>query len=383
MLIAAISALFIRDLKLPMKRLQHTMTTLIACGLLATTAATAVQAQEPQRSVGLREITLGTIATTLLFPTPTPSQSLVRGPFEFDVALDAPALDQKHRLVLISHGTGGGAHTDHALAAALARAGFVVAQPLHPGDNYLDTRDAGPVAFERRPHDIRQVIDALAQDPYWAPRLDLGRVGVHGMSAGGVTALSLAGAQWRMLDLVRHCSSHSDTDAGFCFNGAKDGAARTARQQGFASARGVPDDHLPDSLKTAHGGRTPTAAQPDPRPDPRVAAVSLMVPAAAIFSAESLARIRIPVGVVSGELDTVLLPRFHSDHVLAHVPTARLLAKLPAGHFDVLWPWPESVARDVAAQQVRGGLPTPGFDPALRDAAHAKIVAFHRQHLKP
>ena len=54
-----------------------------------------------------------------------------------------------------------------------------------------------------------------------------------------------------------------------------------------------------------------------------------------------------------------------------------------AGHFDVLWPWPASVAREVATQQVRGGLPVPGFDARQREAAHAKIVDFHRQHLQP
>jgi hypothetical protein len=28
------------------------------------------------------------------------------------------------------------------------------------------------------------------------------------------------------------------------------------------------------------------------------------------------------------------------------------------------------------------GLPVPGFDPHLREAAHARIVAFHCQHLQ-
>jgi len=28
------------------------------------------------------------------------------------------------------------------------------------------------------------------------------------------------------------------------------------------------------------------------------------------------------------------------------------------------------------------GLPGPGSDPPLREAAHARIVAFHRQHLQ-
>lgn len=79
---------------------------------------------------------------------------------------------------------------------------------------------------------------------------------------------------------------------------------------------------------------------------------------AAIFSAESLKRIGVPVGLVSARLDTVLVPRFHSDHVLAHCKRCELLADLPAGHFDVLWPWPGEVAKAVAAQQWRGGEPT-------------------------
>lgn len=131
-------------------------------------------------------------------------------------------------------------------------------------------------------------------------------------------------------------------------------------------------------------GGSAIADQPDPRPDPRVAAVSLMVSLAALFSAESLARIRVLVGLVNARRDEVLVPRFHSAQVLAHCTTCTLLADLPsAGHFGVLWPWPDSVAREVATQQVRGGLPVPGFDGRLRTAAHARIVAFHRQHLLP
>ncbi len=141
---------------------------------------------------------------------------------------------------------------------------------------------------------------------------------------------------------------------------------------------------MPAELKTLHGGRTPTAEQPDPRPDPRVASVTLAVPVAVIFSPESLARIRIPVGVVSADQDEVLVPRFHATRLLTHCKACTQLADLKgAGHFDVLSPWPASVAREVAAQQVRGGLPVPGFDARQREAAHGKIVDFHRQHLQP
>lgn len=320
---------------------------------------------------------------TLIYPTQKASTPVTLGPFTLDVAMNAAPSPGRYRLIVMSHGTGGSPAPDHALAAGLVRAGFVVAQLLHEGDNYLDQRLAGPESFRLRPQEAIRSIDALATDPAWSARLDLSRVGVHGMSAGGVTALSLAGAQWRTLNLVRHCNAHPLDDEGFCFNGALTPEKRAERQARFDQAKGWPEFVLPADIKLPHGSRTSSAAQPDPRPDPRIASVTAAVPVSAIFSAESLARIQVPVGIVAARHDEVLVPRFHSDRVLAHCKTCTRLADLPGGHFDVLWPWPESVARDVAAQQVRGGLPTPGFDPALRDAAHAKIVAFHLQHLKP
>jgi predicted dienelactone hydrolase len=337
-----------------------------------------------QAQVGMTTYHVQARPVTMIYPTQAVSRPQTFGPFTIDVALNAAPLNQRQRLIVISHGTGGSAIADHALAAALARAGFVVAQPEHEGDNWQDTRLAGPESFQRRPQEILQVIDALAKDPKWSARLDLSKVGVHGMSAGGVTGISLAGGQWRMLNLVRHCQKNLEADESFCFQGAKDGAARAQRQSGYDQARYVPEFFLPDTLKTLHGGRAPVKDSTEARPDLRIASVTLAVPLAAIFSAESLARIRVPVGVVSAQRDEVLVPRFHSDHLLAHCKTCTRLADLPgAGHFDLLWPWPEPVAREVAAMQVRGGAPVPGFDGRLRETAHAKIVVFHRQHLNP
>lgn len=354
-----------------------TLSKALATLVIALSASAPAQAQ-----VGMTEWRAGTLPVTLIYPTQANARPHSFGPFSVDVALNAAPLEQRQRLIVVSHGAGGSALADHALAATLARAGFVVAQPLHAGDNWQDTQQTGPVAFERRPQEVSQVIDALANDPQWSARLDLGKVGVHGMSAGGVTGLALAGGQWRLLNLVRHCNAHPVADEGFCFQGTPHGPARAARQARFDKARWWPDFVLPAELKTLHGGRTPKAGQTDPRPDARVAAVSLAVPLAAIFSAESLARIQVPVGVVSAQLDEVLVPRFHSAHLLAHCKTCTLLADLPgAGHFDLLWPWPAATAHQVAALQVRGGLPVPGFDAGQRDAAHAKIAAFHRQHL--
>ena len=334
-----------------------------------------------QAQVGMSSIQADQLPITLVYPTPAASKLVTLGPFELNVALNAAPEAKLHRLVVLSHGTAGSAQADHHLAAALARAGFVVAQPLHAGDNFRDATKAGPAAFQTRPQEVSQVIDALAKHPQWSARLQLDKVGVHGMSAGGVTALALAGGQWRTLNLVQHCNRVQDADAGFCYQGAAYGQARLEREANFARAKNAPEMFLPAEIKLLHGGISPSAGNAEVRPDPRIAAATLSVPVAAIFSAESLARIQIPVGVVSAKHDQVLAPRFHSEHVLAHCRSCVRLTDLPAAHFDLLSPWPDALAAEAAKAQVRGGLPTPGFDAKLRDTAFAQIVQFHLKHL--
>lgn len=289
-------------------------------------------------SVGMRQIQSGGMPITLVYPTTAAGQTITQGAFTLQVASNAqalPASTGKRSLIVLSHGTAGSALPDHALAATLARAGFVVAQPEHRGDNWQDFSRAGPESWKTRPQDVSETINALAQDPVLAPLLDTRRVGVHGMSAGGVTGLALAGAQWRMLDLSQHCARHMTEDIGFCLNGlAGQTWAQRVRKAQFTMARFLTQDNAPAALKTRHGGKNAEAPQ-DTRPDPRVAAVSLNVPVGAIFTTESLARITIPVGVTTAGNDWVLVPRFHSGHVLKHCKTCITLSDHPtAGHFD-------------------------------------------------
>lgn len=333
-----------------------------------------------EAQVGMASVELAGRPVTLVYPTATPARRVNLANFEIEVAMDATPTPGRHRLVLMSHGTGGSALSDHALAATLARAGFVVAQPLHAGDNYADLSKAGPVAWGQRPLEISAVIDALAASPRWQPLLRLDKVGVHGMSAGGGTALVMAGARWRVLELIRHCAANGEADEGFCFNGAAQGEARAERQRSFERAQGMSEAWLPRGLTELQGGREGA----DPRPDPRVAAVSVAVPVAAIFTPESLAGLRIPVAVLGAERDTNLLPRFHSQRVLSLCSACFALDELRgAGHFDLLAPWPADAAQRVGAAQARGGFPEPGFEPALRTAAFEKIAAFFDRSLQP
>ncbi|MBP8150100.1 MAG: prolyl oligopeptidase family serine peptidase [Limnohabitans sp.] len=338
-----------------------------------------------QAQVGLRQIQSGGMPITLVYPTAATAQSEEQGAFTRQVAHNAqllPSVTGKRHLIVLSHGSAGSALPDHALAATLARAGFVVAQPEHRGDNWQDFSRAGPESWKTRPQDVSETIDAVTQDPQLAPLVDFRRVGVHGMSAGGVTGLALAGAQWRMLNVIQHCAHNLDEDIGFCLNGlAAHPTVQLLRKSQFALGRMLTDTTAPASFKTLHGGASPSASS-DPRPDPRVTAVTLAVPVGVIFTPESLSRIRIPVGLTTAGQDSVLLPRFHSRHVLQHCHTCTTLSDHPqAGHFDWLSPWPASVAQTVAATQMRGGLPNPAFTDADRQKAFDQIALFFKQKL--
>lgn len=360
--------------------------TRLAC---AFTLLSAGASQAQVTSVGMRQVQSNGMPITLVYPTEAAAQAVTYGAFTVHIASNAAPLPAastaasgKRALIVLSHGSAGSALPEHTLAATLARAGFVVAQPEHRGDNWQDFSRAGPESWKTRPQDVSETIDAVARDLALAPLVDTRRVGVHGMSAGGVTGLVLAGAQWRMLNLVQHCAQNLDEDIGFCLNGlAAHPNVQLLRRTQFAMGRMLTETTAPGSFKTLHGGASPTAST-DPRPDSRVVAVSLAVPVGAIFTAESLSRIRIPVALSTAGQDGVLLPRFHSQHVLKHCKTCTTLNDHPqAGHFDWLSPWPASVAQTVAATQMRGGLPNPTFTDADRQKAFDRIALFFQQKL--
>lgn len=307
---------------------------------------------------GITQIRSGELPITLVYPTAAPNRPIAYGPFALEVAPDAAPARGNGRLVVLSHGTGGSALTDHDLARTLAAAGFVVAQPEHHGDNYRDQSLSGPESWKLRPQEISRAIDAVLHDARFAPLVDGSKVGVHGMSAGGLTALSLAGGRWSEAAAIRHCAEHVADDAGFCFYGLRNAADR--EQRAALYARGVHDA----ALEVLRGGAT----------DPRVAAVTLVVPLSAVVTADSLAAIKVPVGIVEAPADKVLQPAFHSSRVLALCGQCRALGPLQgAGHFDVLSPMPEAIGRQMAL--------TPGFDRGALPGAYRRIAAFFQQTL--
>ena len=338
----------------------HRIVSILA--LLAAFGSTYAHAQ-----TGMMELKGASMPITLVYPTAAtaPLQSL--GPFQIKAALGASPVKGNGRLIVLSHGTGGSAITSFDLASTLAAAGFVVASPEHQGDNWRDQKLAGPESWKLRPTEVSKTIDAVMADPRFAPLLDASKVGVHGMSAGGVSALAHAGGQWSMGSLMRHCGANLKADAGFCLFGLRTAEEREKRAQSYAVT-----SNLPASLETLHGG--------PPERDARVAAVAVSVPVAALFTDDSLAAIRVPVGIVEATDDDVLLPRFHSSRLLQACSGCKLIDTLAAAnHFDVLSPWPESIGQQMTG--LGGGATGSKFDRARLPASYQRIATFFQQTL--
>ncbi len=234
------------------------------------------------------------------------------------VAMGGALRAGRYPLAVISHGSGGSPLTHRLLAAHLVRHGFVVAAPEHPGNNRNSNELAGSARILwTRPRHVRRLIDWVSADAALGPTLSSGGVAVIGHSAGGYTALVLAGGR------------------------------PTAIPSG-------PDDHSPPPI--------PVEA------DHRVTALVLLAPATPWFmGAETLRAVQLPILMFTGDRDS-LTPPLHGEIVARGVADAaqvdhRVVAN--AGHFSFLSPFSAEMT-------------TPGFAPS-QDPAGFDRVGFHEQ----
>lgn len=270
------------------------------------------------------------------------------------------------RLVVISHGSGGwyGMYTD--LARALVAAGYVVAFPQHMGDRFKDDGHPGPDSWKRRPDEVSHAIDAVAADARLAPLLKLDRVGMYGMSAGGHTALTMAGGVWSPSLFRQHCDAHLADDFQTCVGLITELTGGPLDGLKLWVARKVIDARFDDTTRYAHA-------------DPRIAAVAAAVPLAADFDLDTLATPRVPLAILTAGRDAWLVPRFHADRVLAAcLPRCEHLVDMPdAGHGAYLSPLPPGLS-GLAARLLDDPA---GFDRAQLPKVHRQLVDFFDRHL--
>lgn len=325
-------------------------------------------------SWALAEVGLSSIAgidtdgpVTLYYPTKASAAPIRRGPFNLQLAEHAPPERGNGRLVVISHGSGGGPWVHADLARSLVEAGFIVAMPQHYADNSKDNSNPGPDSWAIRPQEVSRAIDAVGRDARFAPLLLLDHVGVYGMSAGGHTALSMAGGRWSAAGFKQHCEANLVEDFQACvglithldggmFDGIKKWGALAVIRHRFG-----------DTSLLSHN-------------DPRVAAVVAGVPAAADFDMASLATPRVPLGLVTAQGDRWLTPRFHSDRVLKACATCEHIADLATGgHGALLSPLPPGLS-GLLGDMLND---PPGFDRSQMRGVDQKITAFFVRHLVP
>lgn len=276
-------------------------------------------------------------STTVFYPTLGTEVAVKQGPFNFSWVPDGAPLKGNGRLIVISHGSGGSPWVHVDLARALVRRGFTVAIPLHHGDNYLDPSEPGPVSWRKRPQEISEAIDRVGQHGTLASLLSLDSVGVFGGSAGGHTTLSLAGGQWSDQRFKSHCDRNIEQDFSSCV-----GFITMLKGNGLDPlkiwmARRVIDWRFNDT--TVHRYR-----------DRRVKAAVSMVPFAADFFPDSLARPDVHLGLVIARKDANQVPRFHVESILkACLPQCEVVMDLPeASHGAMLSPMPPLEGGSVA-----------------------------------
>ena len=297
---------------------------------------------------------------TVAYPTAAPDADVVRGPFTVRAAVGAVPARGNGRLVVLSHGSGGSVWPQFELAQTLVAAGFTVAMPLHEGDNFQNMSDVGPVSWARRPLEVSRTIDAVAAEPRLAPlQLDMQRVGLYGMSAGGITALTLAGARWSPALLARHCDAHIEQDFPACVGLSTELTGGVLDASKIAVAKQM--------IRLKLGGDT-TWRQ---HTDPRLRAVVAAVPMAAPIDMASIAQPRVPLALLRAEQDAWLAPRYHVDAVHAACgERCPILANLPlGGHGSILSPQ----VPDLSGKAARLLKDPPGFDRTVLPGVYRRI----------
>jgi predicted dienelactone hydrolase len=305
--------------------------------------------------VGFQELTIANgegkpLTIGVWYPTDAPEQPMHLRPFIQTVATGGAVAGSGLPLVVFSHGTGGwyGGHYDTALA--LARAGFVVAAVSHAGDTYDDHSKAAMI-WDRSAQ-IHRLIDYMLDEWPGHARIDPGRVGAFGFSAGGFTTLVVAGGVPKLGKTQAQCEAHP---AYF-----ECGVAKTLPNRDAVIAS------LPDSV-WVH--------------DPRVKAAVVAAPALGYaFGKDGLRNIRIPIQLWRDEDDHILPNPDYAEAVRIALPAAPEYHVVPnADHYDFLAPCSALMAQrapDVCVER-------PGFDrTAFHEAFDRQVVQFFERTLR-
>lgn len=204
------------------------MRSLLSSLLMSTLFLSCADASE---QVGVRDIAIPSpargrdLAVTVWYPSDGKGQAVRVGEnriFEGATALKGAALQPGHRpLVLLSHGSGSRGSAMAWIATELAKAGFIVAAPDHPGTTSGDSTPEDTPKIWERTDDVSTIITSLTTSAEWSPAIDAERIGILGFSLGGSTAMELAGARANLDAYVKYCVDYAQSMDCTWFSGGR------------------------------------------------------------------------------------------------------------------------------------------------------------------
>ncbi|ELY2785503.1 alpha/beta fold hydrolase [Cronobacter turicensis] len=262
------------------------------------------------------------------------------------VQRDASPAPGTHPVLLLSHGFGGNWRNLNWLAQAMAEQGYIVAAVDHPGTTTRNKQPAQAQALWQRPHDLTRVLDALIASPEKTGTPDEQRIAAAGHSLGGWTVMELAGGRFSASRFMTDCESHLQL-----------GGCKVARTLGI---------DLPEAEhQLAQSQR-----------DSRIrAVVSLDLGLARGFTPQSLAKVGIPVLVMSAGADSDDVPAALESGYLVHGLPGRLVRAVSvagATHFSFMQLCKPGAAAVIDAQE-------PGEGIVCHDGAGFSRAAIHQQ----
>jgi len=292
----------------------------------------------------------GPMPAIVVYPAHAHGPPTQRGPFVVDAVANAAPAAGPFPLIVFSHGTGGSLMGHHGSLIALARAGFVAAAVEHPRDNFRDDSGfATDLQLVGRPHHIVALIEGVLAHAAAGPLVDPARIGMSGHSAGGYTALLIAGA-----------------------------VPNFTLQEGYR--RAVPYDPLRARADAAgRERRKPDLAYVSDR---RVRAIFLMAPALGyVFDRAGLAKVEVPVRLYRPSADELLAHPWNAERIAQMLPRPPEYQVLEgAGHFVFLAPCPSAFAARIPVICTD----PPGIDrAAIHARLNAEMVDFFRRALAP
>jgi predicted dienelactone hydrolase len=313
----------------------------------------ASSAMRPARAIGMQQVLApdpghASIPVTVWYPTTSRPHLIWAGISAADLAPDGAIEGTGLPLVVMSHGTGGSpaSHLDTALA--LAEAGYVVAAPMHPGDNFQVQSGVGTRGWivDRARH-IARVDDYLLTRWMGRGHLDPGRIGVFGFSAGGTTGLVAVGGAPDMARVAPHCAAGPEF------------VCRLLKPGAFAAP--------PAAAEWVH--------------DPRLKAAVIVAPGFGFaFAPDGLSAVKAPVQLWQGAADTAVPLATNAAVVHGLLPPTTELHLVPrAGHVSFVTPcgvMRPLMPKDICSDQ-------PGFDrKAFHKGFNKAVVAFFDANLK-